>query len=138
MSNLSIIENQITAIQNYLKILSRYQNYSQKEIETNLDLKGAVERYLYLLTQSTIDLAGAFIAYKKFRKPTTLKEAFSILQSEDIISQDLLDQMMHMVGFRNIITHDYLQINYDIVYDIIHNRLKDIDEFVLAITKKIK
>jgi hypothetical protein len=46
MTNLSTIENRISAVQKYLKILERYKKYSRKEIETNIDLRGAIERYL--------------------------------------------------------------------------------------------
>jgi uncharacterized protein YutE (UPF0331/DUF86 family) len=31
-----------------------------------------------------------------------------------------------MVGFRNVIAHDYDEINYDVVYDVLHNKLLDI------------
>lgn len=78
MSNLKVIENKKSAIRKYLKILQRYRKRSKKEIEGDIDIKGAVERYLYLAVQSTIDLAEAIIAYKSFRKPTTMSEAFYI------------------------------------------------------------
>jgi len=45
--------------------------------------------------------------------------------------------MVKMVGFRDIISHDYGEIDYDIVYDILHHRLKDIEEFIEIINKKI-
>lgn len=133
MTNLSVIENKISAIKKYLKILERYQKYSQKEITDDVDIKGAVERYLYLATQATIDLAEAMIAYRGFRKPTTLSEAFYILNEENVISNSLTDKMAGMAGFRNVIAHDYEKINYDRVYEILHSGLKDIEEFISAI-----
>lgn len=36
MTNLSVIENKISAIKKYLKILERYQKYSQKEITDDI------------------------------------------------------------------------------------------------------
>ncbi len=41
-----------------------------------------------------------------------------------------------MVDFRNIIAHDYKKIDYDIVYDVLQNKLKDIEKFVEEIEKK--
>ncbi len=72
MTNLSVIENKISAAQKHLKILERYKKYSEKEIEEDLDIRGAFERYLSLAIQSTIDLAEAVISYKNFRKPSTM------------------------------------------------------------------
>lgn len=138
MSSLKVIENKICAIQKYIKILDRYQNYSQKEIEENIDLRGAVERYLYLAVQATIDLSDAIVAYKGWRKPTTMSEAFDILEEEGIISRDEAEVLIKMTGFRNIMAHDYEKVNYDTVYDILKNRLKDIEKFIATVGEKIK
>ena len=136
MTNLSTIENKISSIKKHLKILSRYKKYSKDEIEDNLDIRGAVERYLYLAVQATIDLADAIISYKNYRKPTTMSESFHILEEEHIIPNQLKDNLVKMVGFRNVIAHDYEKVNYDIVYDVLHHRLSDIEEFI-SIAEKI-
>jgi len=137
MININVIENKISATQKYLKILERYQKYSREEIEENIDIKGAIERYLYLAIQSTIDLAEAVISFKNFRKPTTMAESFIILSEEGIINKELAEQLIKMVGFRNIIAHDYEEIDYDIVYDVLRHRLKDIEKFIEIIKEKI-
>jgi len=55
---------------------------AKDEIQDDIDLKGAVERHLYLAAQSTIDLAEALIAFRNLRKPATIAEIFRILQEE--------------------------------------------------------
>jgi uncharacterized protein YutE (UPF0331/DUF86 family) len=77
------------------------------------------------------------LSLKKFRKPATMSENFLILEEEKIIDKKLCQQMVRMVGFSNIISHDYGEIDYDIVYDILHHRLEDIEEFIEIINKKI-
>lgn len=134
MTNLTVIENRISAVKKYLKILERYKKYSAKEIEEDLDIRGAVERYLYLAIQATIDLAEAVISYKNLRKPSSMNETFHILNEEDIISPDLKTKMSKMVGFRNIIAHDYEEINYEIVFEILQKGLSDIKEFIKIIS----
>ncbi|MBI3592561.1 MAG: hypothetical protein HY099_03660 [Nitrospirae bacterium] len=54
MSNLKVIENKKSSIRKYLKILQRYKKYAKKEIEDDIDIRGAMERYLYLAIQSTM------------------------------------------------------------------------------------
>jgi uncharacterized protein YutE (UPF0331/DUF86 family) len=135
MTHYAIIENKISHVRKYLKILERYQKQTQKEIETHVDLRGAVERYLYLVTQATIDLAEAVISFKGFRKPTTLGETFRILTEEKIIGIPLLEKMIQLTGFRNVIAHDYEDINYDILYKVLQNGLNDICQFLEQITK---
>ena len=138
MSNLKVIENKISSILKYLKILQRYKKFSRKEIEDNLDIKGAVERYLYLAIQSTIDLAEAIISYRNFRKPTTMTEAFYILNEEELISEELTKKLVKMVGFRNIIAHDYEKIDYDIVLDVLKNKMKDAEAFIKEISGRLR
>lgn len=138
MSNLKVIENKISSIRKYLKILQRYKKYSKKEIEENVDIKGALERYLYLAIQSTIDLAEAIISYKNLRKPTAMSEAFYILNEEGFIPVRLTNELAKMVGFRNIVAHDYEKINYDIVVDVLQNKLKDVDKFMKKISARLK
>ena len=130
MTNQSVIENKISAIRKYLNILERYKKYSRQEIEQDVDIRGAVERYLYLATQATIDLAEAVIAYRRYRKPTTMTDAFYILNEEGVVPNELTEKMVGMVGFRNVVAHDYDRINYDITYNILQNGLKDIEEFI--------
>lgn len=138
MSNIEVIEIKISSIKKYLQILDRYKKYSVEQIKKDVDLRGAVERYLYLAVQATIDLAEATIAYKDFRRPAAFSEAFDILSEMNIIKdKNLIEKLISMVGFRNIIAHDYGKINYNIVYDILQNRLKDIEKFI-KIIKEIR
>ncbi len=130
-----VIENKISAIREYLDILERYKQYSVEEITNNVDIRGAVERYLHLATQATIDLAEAFISAKNFRKPTTLSESFYILKDKDVINEELYRKLINMAGFRNVIVHDYRKIDYNLVHNILHKNLEDILEFSQIIQK---
>jgi uncharacterized protein YutE (UPF0331/DUF86 family) len=130
MTSIDVIENKISAIRKYLSILNRYERFDRQKIENDTDIRGAVERYLYLATQSTIDLAESIIAYKKLRKPTTMAESFHILHEEGIISGELMQKLVQMTGFRNIIAHAYDDLDYDIVFDVLHNGKKDISDFL--------
>jgi len=132
MTAIAVIENKISLVKKYLKTLERYRKLDIEEILSDVDKKGAVERYLYLASQAAIDLAEATISFKKFRKPASMSESFHILNEEGIIPNDLTEKIK-MTGFRNIIAHDYEKINYDIVSDILKRGLDDIEIF----TKKI-
>ncbi len=133
MTDQKVIENKISSIKKYLKIVEQYKKYSQKEIESDLTLRGAAERYLYLVAQATIDLAEAVVSYKGFRKPSTFGETFHILNEENIISGDLTKKMVKMTGFRNIVAHDYEDLDYNVVYEILNTGTKDVKDFLEAI-----
>ncbi|MEA2015974.1 MAG: DUF86 domain-containing protein [Actinomycetota bacterium] len=137
MTGLGVIEKGISNVRKYLSILDNYKNISVKDLEDDLTLRGAVERYLYLAVQATIDLAEAVISYKELRRPATFSESFEILNKHNIISKDVETNMIQMARFRNRIAHDYGDTNYKIIHDILINRLKDIDLFLKEISKNI-
>lgn len=137
MSSLGVIETKISHIKKYLKLLSRYKGFSQKEIQENPDLKGAVERYLYLVTQATLDLGEAIIAFKEFRRPGTYTDVFYILEEENFIEKSLSEKLVNMTKFRNVIAHDYEKVDFGIIYDALKNRLVDIEELTKSVKDKL-
>lgn len=137
MTTKAVIENKMSAVKKYLKILERYRKIAPKDIEKDIDLKGAVERYLYLAVQAGIDLADALIAFRGFRKPATMSESFSILLEERVIEEGLAARLSKMVGFRNILAHDYGKIDYTVVGDVMRTGLKDIERLLTEISRYI-
>lgn len=137
MSNISVIESKISSIQKYLKILKTFQHFPQNKLEEDVTLRGAVERYLYLLSQAAIDLAESLIALKDFRRPSTYSDTFHILCEEEIIDVGLTEKLIKMAGFRNIIAHDYEDLDFGIIYDVLQNHLNDIENFLVVIKDKL-
>ena len=54
----------------------------------------------------------------------------------NVIPPKLVEKMVTMIGFRNILVHEYETINLEIVHNIIANRLADIEEFLLAVVHR--
>lgn len=126
MTSINAIENKVSSVKKYLLILDRYQGLAQTDIENDIDIRGAIERYLYLAIQSAIDLAESIISYRRLRKPTTMGDSFHILSEAGIIDQALMQKLIQMTGFRNVIAHAYDDLDYSIVFDALHNGKKDI------------
>lgn len=137
MTSINVIENKVSTIRKYLSILDRYEGFTRDEIEANVDIRGAVERYLYLASQSTIDLAEIIIAYKKLRKPATMAESFHILREAGVISGELMKRLVQLTGFRNVIAHAYEDLDYDIVFNVLHGGKQDIIAFIEAVDSSI-
>jgi len=130
MTNIEVLKNKLSEIQKYLNIVKNYQDKTKDDLVKDQTLRGAVERYLYLLCQSTIDFAETLISHLNLRRPSTYGEIFEILNEQKIISQEITLKMKKMTGFRNILTHAYGEINLDIVLEVLQ---KDIGDFLLFI-----
>ena len=130
MTGLNVLENKVAYIQKYLAKAERYLTYSQKQIEESDDLRGAVERYLYLLAESCISLAEAIVSFQNLRKPSYAQEAFDILAEEKILPKGFTNEFGRIVGFRNALAHDYEELDFSIVYDVLHTKLDAIRQFL--------
>ena len=137
MSTLEVIENKISYIQKHLIAVRSYRVSTINDLEKNSMLHGAVERELYILAQAVIDLAEAMVAFKNLRKPTTMREAFDILQEAGLLPKEFIERFIGIVGFRNALAHDYEELRLEVIIDVLRNKLSEIEEFLGFIQQDI-
>jgi len=136
MSSREVIENKISYIKKQLRVLDKYREHSLSEILKNETMRSALERDLYLVIQGSIDLAEAIIAYKNLRKPTTMRESFHILLEGGLLSSAVnIEEFEKMIGFRNRLAHAYEKLDYEVLYDVLQNKLEQIEYFLTDIEK---
>lgn len=91
---------------------------------------GSSERFLHLAIECIMDIANHLISDLRFRKPENNRDIFEILYENKLIDSDLKHSLSNMASFRNILVHDYLKLDRGLVYNIIKNNLKDIEQFI--------
>jgi len=79
--------------------------------------------------EQAIDLANFIIKRKKLGIPPRSRESFVSLAEAGIIPNDLSDSLQRMVGFRNLVVHDYQNINIAIVENVLKQGLDDLLRF---------
>jgi uncharacterized protein YutE (UPF0331/DUF86 family) len=79
--------------------------------------------------EATIDIAMHVIAEKKLGIPQNSRDAFEVLAQHHLISNELLEKLKNMIGFRNIAVHNYQKINLSILQTVIEIHLQDFIDF---------
>src|SRR5699024_7528773 len=79
--------------------------------------------------EASIDLAMHLVSEHKLGIPKTSREAFEILQKSNIIELNLAKSLMNMIGFCNIVIHDYQALNIYIFQSILEKHLNDFKSF---------
>lgn len=79
--------------------------------------------------QLCVDITSIILADTNCRPPQTTSEGFRILADEGIIAQELADQLVKAVGFRNLAVHAYDKIDWAIVYSLFEDNLVDLRAF---------
>lgn len=70
---------------------------------------------------------------RKLGIPKMSREAFKILQENDIIEEKLAKTLMNMVGFRNIAVHNYQALELEILEAILEKHVGDLKRFMKVI-----
>ena len=67
--------------------------------------------------------------------PEEYAGCFGLLQQAGILEEDLTKRLKRMARFRNLLVHVYWKVDYEQVYDIIHNQLGDLRAFRAAMAQ---
>ncbi len=131
------IKDKIAEIETFLDELDTIVPSNIQEYKQNFEKRAACEHYFEKITEATIDLAFLIIKNEGFKMPEDEKETFNLLAKENIISLELAAKLKYAKGMRNIISHQYSQVDDEIVFDSITGELgRDVRSFVKIVKKK--
>lgn len=130
-----LIAARLERLSDYMKILKAIRKYSHDNFKNDVFIHATTERYLQLAIECVLDIGNHVIADRSFRKPDTYAEIFEILAENKVITKRLLKELEGMVAFRNILVHDYLRVDLDKVYDILHKRLPSLEKLGAAFSR---
>lgn len=120
-------------LENYVRHLHDLKYAALEEYLDDENLQAIVERRLQLSIQVCMDIASYLIAQLGLQSPEEPENVFAVLGHEQILSSALAERMVGMVRFRNILVHDYLDINSAIVYAHLTDEISDFEQFAQEI-----
>lgn len=129
------INTRLETLREYVKILKSLKGVTGKDLATNIDKRAKAERYLQLAIEACVDIAELIISDQRLPTPKTARETIEILGDNGILKKEFASEFAPAVGFRNILIHDYLKIDYNQVADKINNRLGDFEKFAQQVAK---
>lgn len=95
-------------------------------------LRDIVERNLEVAAQCCIDICHRIIALEGAQKPRDYHEAILRMGELGVLPPDFAEQLAPIAGFRNILIHEYLAVDWDEVYDNLSN-LDDLSRFAALV-----
>jgi uncharacterized protein YutE (UPF0331/DUF86 family) len=130
-----VILNKAASIERCLhRIEEEYAGNDQNLVE-NQTKQDAIVLNLQRACETAIDLAMYVVSQRKLGVPQDSRDAFTLLQTAGILSEDLTTRMQRMVGFRNVAVHEYARLNLDVVRAIVTKQLDDFCTFSSTIVK---
>jgi uncharacterized protein YutE (UPF0331/DUF86 family) len=65
------------------------------------------------------------------------REIFQTLGRRGIVDAALAERLARMVGFRNILVHNYVEFDVHLLQEVLQSRLADLDDFGAATRRRL-
>jgi len=122
-----VILNKKVSIERCLQQIDRY--YHMETVLSFADdrlRQDAVAMNLQRIAELTIDIANHLIKVRKLGLPRDSRESFYLLEQAGLIDTEMMRKLQGMVGFRNILVHEYLKVDMAIMVKVIEHHSRDL------------
>ena len=131
-----VVQARIAKIREYVALLRRIGKLAdERRFVKDPLIYGNAERYLQLAIQSVLDVSNHIIADMNLNLPASSQELFDLLATHKVLSIRLARKLVPMAGFRNVLVHEYLEIDRHRVYQVLKKDLGDFESFIKAVSK---
>lgn len=129
MVDRDLILRRFADLETYLGQLAPYRDIDLETYRGDWKTQRVVERTLHLAIETCMDVAEHIVADRRLRVPETGGATFEILAEAGVLPRDLGTSLARMVGFRNILVHDYARLDPEIVLKALRADLQDFERF---------
>jgi uncharacterized protein YutE (UPF0331/DUF86 family) len=127
--NKELIQKRCEEIAESLDRLEEIKKVKKDEFLKDRDLLDIACYRLLIAIEASLSLCYHISAKKLKKVPKEYAECFEILSEQKIISNELGNELIKMARFRNMLVHVYWKIDYQIIFDIIQDKLDNLQEF---------
>lgn len=128
MTEFSGIERRLDELKERLNRLRPLQEKARTEFDEDPYLRDVVERNLEVAAQCCIDICNRIITLENAAKPQDYYEAIRRQGELGVLPSEFAREFAPIAGFRNVLAHQYLGVDWDEVYEHLH-RLDGIERF---------
>ncbi len=111
---------------NYLK---NRRNITLEDLQSNYELRSAIERNFQIAIEAAIDISEMIISEEGVEMPETYREAFLRLGEMGVVPKDFSARLAQMAGFRNILVHQYGELDLNKLLEFLKTKLDDLELF---------
>ena len=123
--------------ENVKELSSFKERFSSGEIKNDKTKEWAL-RYGFLETiQLVIDISCHLVSKYNLGNPKNYSECIDLLKKHDYVDGDLALKLTAMTGLRNILVHEYINVDTDKLYGLLDS-VSDFKEFVNCIQSHIE
>ena len=138
MVDRSVVLRKISELEEYQRQIREFSEITHQDYKADWKTQRIVERTLQMMIETCVDIANHIVSDRGMRSPTSYADIFKVLAENKIIEIELFAVMEKMAKFRNIIVHQYEEIDAEIVVLILQKHLGNFEKFKDAILVYLK
>ena len=138
MVDKALILRKLAELEEYSGQVREYTNITIEQYSSDWKIQRIIERTLQIMIETCVDIAGHIISDRGYRIPKSYADTFKVLHEENILEKELLKTMEKMARFRNIVVHNYDEVDASIVVNILKRHLDDFLTYKNAIINMLK
>ena len=133
MVDAALAHRLLARIEEYLGDLAALGDLTFEEYRDDVRTRRFAERTLQLAVEACLDLGQHILADEGWGEPQSNREVFRLLTKHGVLDEDLGRKIEPMAGLRDLIVHNYGEIDDFLVYGILRERLEDVQRFCHAV-----
>lgn len=134
-----VISRKLKELENNLVFLKQVSfDVNKDNLKEDMIRYWGIERGIQICIECVIDIGNILISVTDNDKPSTYRETMITLSQINVLPEKLSKKLSKMVGFRNILVHDYTKIDEDMIIYILKNELDDFIKYMDYVDKWLK
>lgn len=113
----------------YIILLDEIIAQEKNSIEADFKTKAMAERVFEVLSQIILDVCTHIISYSEISPPQTYSDCITKLGNLKILDTKSVKKFRALIGMRNVIVHQYDNINSETLYEGLINIKSDFEDF---------
>jgi uncharacterized protein YutE (UPF0331/DUF86 family) len=128
-----LVSKRLAKLREYVQLLRLLSKRPRAEFISDPFVYGNVERYLQLAIQVILDISTHIVTDDRLGLIEEYRDALKLLGEKGILPTALAERLIPLAGLRNILVHDYLEVDRNRLFDALQTELVDFEEFASQI-----
>lgn len=97
-----------------------------------------LERTLQIAIEACLDIGHHLISAQGWRQPKDYRDIITILSEQGVLAQDKTVDLQRMAQFRNLVVHNYAQVDVAKMYGILKDHRRDLRDFAADVARYLR
>jgi uncharacterized protein YutE (UPF0331/DUF86 family) len=130
-----LIFKHLSEIEAAVAVLEKHRSVTAGDLERSVELRWTIERGLQVVIQNMLDVAAHILASEFKNEWDDYRGLIEKLGVHDVVPSIFAQELKGIAGFRNILVHEYMEVDLAIVEKVLKTQLDTFREFAQYIVQ---